>query len=365
MNKKDQENKSLPIKVGNVLKVNNQYGVPNIGFTNSIDYAIDLLDRRLMKRGGGGANADEWIKDANAEVIGKARVYDWSRLSKNDIGGSAYDFELRLLDVQGYTKLTVTPAFGTVAAANAFVEGKYSGASGYIVTGANGQTSAKLQDVKGQFQVNEPLMINGNDNGRSVTAIDDYDVSNVKSVNSNVGVSTFIADTVLDRKKEVFDPGFEFDFNGGTVRTTGISDFRGLVKVGDILSYTVANNSDNVTTDYTFETGQTGAYYGYSSILRKPDAPVASRKLKIYFSRATYDSNDTGDITTVNSYSGFHYGNEITRVNGNRLADIIDARPRVGEYAVTAGTRSPFEFNGRSFDDSANSGAQHLSLIHI
>ena len=241
--KKDQENKSLPIKVGNVLKVNNQYGVPNLGFTNSTQYAIDLLDRRLVKRGGSGANQNEWIKDANAEVIGKARVYDWSRLSKNDIGGSAYDFELRLLDVQGYTKLTVTPAFGTVAAANAFVEGKYSGASGYIVTSANGQTSAKLQDVKGQFQVNEPLMINGNDNGRSVTAIDDYDVSNVKSVHSNVGVSTFIADTVLDRKKEVFDPGFEFDFNGGTVRTTGISDFRGLVKVGDILSYTVANNS--------------------------------------------------------------------------------------------------------------------------
>jgi len=248
--KKDQENKSLPIKVGNVLKVNNQYGVPNIGFTNSTSYAIDLLDRRLAKRGeisGGEANQNEWIKDPNAEVIGKARVYDWSRLSKNDIGGNTYDFELRLLDVQGYTKLTVTPAFGSAAAANAFVEGKYSGASGYIVTGANGQTSAKLQDVKGQFQVNEPLMINGNDNGRSVTAIDDYDVSNVKSVHSNPGGAgigiTFIADTVLDRKKEVFDPSFQFDFNGGTVRTPGISDFRGLVKVGDILSYTVANNS--------------------------------------------------------------------------------------------------------------------------
>ena len=143
-------------------------------------------------------------------------------------------------------------------------------------------------------------------------------------------------------------------FEPGEIITTNES------KITAILT-TVANNSDNVTTDYTFETGQTGAYYGYSSILRKPDAPVASRKLKVYFSRATYDSNDTGDITTVNSYSGFHYGNEITRVNGNRLADIIDARPRVGEYAVTAGTRSPFEFNGRSFDDSANSGAQHSS----
>ena len=124
--KKDQENKSLPIKIGNVLKVNNQYGVPNIGFTNSTDYAVDLLDRRLEKRSG----TSEWIKDANAEVIGKARVYDWSRLSKNDVEGNAYNFELRLFDIQGYTKLTVGSAFDATSAANAFVEGKYSGATG-------------------------------------------------------------------------------------------------------------------------------------------------------------------------------------------------------------------------------------------
>ena len=33
----------------------------------------------------------------------------------------------------------------------------------------------------------------------------------------------------------------------------------------------------------------------------------------------------------------------------------------VAPYTVAAGARSPFEFDGRNFDDSANSGARHSS----
>ena len=43
------------------------------------------------------------------------------------------------------------------------------------------------------------------------------------------------------------------------------------------------------------------------------------------------------------------------------MTDLVDARPRVAEYTVSAGARSPFEFEGRNFDDGANSGAQHSS----
>ena len=227
------------------MKVDNIYGKPNIGFSNSTDYAIDLLDRRLGKDG------SNWIKDTSAVTIGKARVYDWSRLSlsQNDTAGNDYDYELRLFDIQGYTKVTVTPAFGSAAAVDAFVEGTYSGATGYIVADANGQTSANLQDVKGQFQINEPLSINGNDIGRSITAIDDYDISSVKSVHSAVGLTTFMADTVLDYNKQVFNNGDEFlitQASGGTSTATcqGIVDFRGLVKVGDIIAYTTGIAGD-------------------------------------------------------------------------------------------------------------------------
>ena len=129
--------------------------------------------------------------------------------------------------------------------------------------------------------------------------------------------------------------------------------------VGAVSSVDIGD--DNITSDFTFETGQKGSFYGYSSIIRKPDQTAPSRKVKIYYARGAYDNSDTGDITTVNSYGGFDYGTEIPRVNGNRNTDLVDARPRVGEYAIVAGARSPFEFMGRTFDDSGNSGAQHSS----
>ena len=39
---------------------------------------------------------------------------------------------------------------------------------------------------------------------------------------------------------------------------------------------------------------------------------------------AEYDSSDTGDLTTVNSYDNFDYGNEIPIFNRNRVVDMID-----------------------------------------
>ena len=141
-------------------------------------------------------------------------------------------------------------------------------------------------------------------------------------------------------------------FEEGEIVTFQDSNVTGVVNVVD-------EGSPNVTQVYDFETGQVGSHYGYSRLIRKANEDPASKKLIVYYSRGTYDTNDVGDITTVNSYGGYNYGTEIPSVNGNRNTDLIDARPRVSEYTVAAGTRSPFEFLGRSFDDSGNSGAQH------
>ena len=97
--------------------------------------------------------------------------------------------------------------------------------------------------------------------------------------------------------------------------------------------------------------------YGVFYIRKNGDYSFDAASQKI----ETYDANDTGDITLVNSYDGFDYGKEITSVNGNRLSDLVDARPVVGTYTVAEGVRSPFEFFGRDFDDSSNSGARHSS----
>ena len=51
----------------------------------------------------------------------------------------------------------------------------------------------------------------------------------------------------------------------------------------------------------------------------------------------------------------------LTTENFSFLQTIIDARPVTGTYTVAEGARSPFEFFGRDFDDSANSGARHSS----
>ena len=114
--------------------------------------------------------------------------------------------------------------------------------------------------------------------------------------------------------------------------------------------------SKNITGNYSFSNGQKGSIYDYARITRKTDAPTPSRKIKAFYLSASYNSSDTGDITTVNSYNEFKYGTEISAVKGIRNTDIIDARPRVSDYGVGAGERSPLEFLGRSFN-----GGQHSS----
>ena len=114
--------------------------------------------------------------------------------------------------------------------------------------------------------------------------------------------------------------------------------------------------SRNITRNYSLAKGQKSSFYDFSRIIRKGNFPAPSRKLKVYFCSAYYESSDTGDITTVNSYDSFNYTDDISIVSKRRVSDIIDARPRVTSYNTTAGTRSPLEFFGRNFD-----GGQHSS----
>ena len=75
------------------------------------------------------------------------------------------------------------------------------------------QQQLSLRDVEGQFQINEPLIVNGLDAGRNITAIDDVDFSQVKSVGRTVGVSTFAANFALTENKSVFPEGATFFFD--------------------------------------------------------------------------------------------------------------------------------------------------------
>jgi hypothetical protein len=218
---KFEENISLPIRVGNTVKVDNVYGSPIIGFSST--HTLSLLDRRLT---------DGLI--GSASTIGLARVYDFSQKAVS--GVSTTQYELKLLDIQTYTTLTV--GLGITASADSHVKGQYSGSSAFLKNAVSNGTSLVLYDVKGQFQVNEPLVINGLGAGRNITAIRDYDFTDIKAVHSLVGVSTFAADLVLDKNKKLFTASSQFTITtGGTVTSSSVGDFRGIVKVGDIVKY--------------------------------------------------------------------------------------------------------------------------------
>ena len=124
---------------------------------------------------------------------------------------------------------------------------------------------------------------------------------------------------------------------------------------------TVDTPSINISQNYTFGNGQKSNFYDFGYITRKNDAKAPVRQLRVYFTSGYYQSTDDGDITTVESYDTFHYGREISSVNGVRNSDIIDIRPRVSDYAIATGGRSPLEFYGRTFDATGNSSANILA----
>ena len=212
-----KEDVSVPVRTGNVVSVNNLYGSPKIGFTSSTQYAIDLLDRRLASTG---------LKETAAETIGKARVYDWMEKDITTLGFTTTKYEARLYDIQLYTKINV--GFALTTTANDHVEGKYSGAIGFVVSSTANSRDFSLQDVRGQFHINEPLLLNGVDIGRNVGVSTDHSFEDVKAIQSVVGINTFAADLDLDRKKQVFSEGVEFVISGGNSLASGsVADFRG------------------------------------------------------------------------------------------------------------------------------------------
>jgi len=127
------------------------------------------------------------------------------------------------------------------------------------------------------------------------------------------------------------------------------------------IANTIDSPSKNISADFTFNTGQGDTLYNHGFVRRKSGVDAPSKKIRIYFSNAFFESDDTGDITTVNSYDDFDYAKDIQIVSGFRNTDLIDIRPRVSDYIVSESNRSPLEFLGRSINGSGNSAANILA----
>ena len=115
----------------------------------------------------------------------------------------------------------------------------------------------------------------------------------------------------------------------------------------------VDNGDAEISSNFTFDAGQKGTIYDYSRLVRKPNIKEPTKKLTVVFESAEYLSSDVGDIVTVNSYSNFDYC-DLPQVDSTSVSDIIDVRPRVSSFTVSANSRSPFEFLGRDFSNTSS-----------
>jgi hypothetical protein len=216
----------IPYNAGNLFIVNNSYGSASIGL-GTTSY-VSLMDSRI------GNTAFV----ATGTTIGVARVYDFIPES-NYVNDTSNAF-LRLYDIQTFTTVGLTTAI--TQSLPAFIQGKKSNASGYLRTAVTGSSSLTLYQVSGKFLENEAITINGIDNGRLIRSVRDYSISDIKSIYSQVGVSTFNADLVLESRNALAPQGTIFSISAAVGGISTVSaglgtNFVNKITSGDIISY--------------------------------------------------------------------------------------------------------------------------------
>ena len=122
---------------------------------------------------------------------------------------------------------------------------------------------------------------------------------------------------------------------------------------------TLSEGEPNIISEFDIDNGQRSQFYDFGRIIRKNSSKVPSAKLKIIFDYFKFDSTDSGDLISVNSYPSNLYQNEMLSYEGITNTDTIDIRPRVLDYTTT--TFSPFEYQSRSFNTGSNNSAQILA----
>ena len=180
----DIKNVTVPFEMGNILRVNNVTGVAKVRETISLYAQFGCV----------------------GEQIGEARVYSFN-LTDSAYADATTSWDLRLYDIQTYTKLTLNQAVTTSQIKQSyFVKGKSTGATGFAT--ADGSSNIVfLRQTSGTFAKGETLIINGVESSRSVTEVRAYNTQNIKSVKQTTpfsGTNDFKADSILDK----------FDFPG-------------------------------------------------------------------------------------------------------------------------------------------------------
>ena len=211
------------------IKVNRAWGAPRVGL--GVTYTVDLRNERV-----GSTQSNKF-----GSHIGNARVYDY-KLEAAGYTGDSSVYEVLLWDISIFTGLTVNS--GLTAIKGSLIEGQRSGARGYLVDAASGATSLSLQDTSGAFIVDEPIKVNGVVDSKTITAVTEHSMDDVKSIFQDVGDNEFNADTVLSREGSPAPAGTEYSITTGGTVSVGGNRFKSGVKIGDIVKYQKAGESD-------------------------------------------------------------------------------------------------------------------------
>ena len=219
------EEEAVTYETGNPIFVNNISGSPSLGIGTTA--TVSLLDKR---KGGSGSE------------IGLARLYDFKAQSASFVNETT-KFETRLFDVKTFTNVKVATAITSISIGD-HVQGGRSGATGFVRTAGTNVSDLSLIDVNGEFIKDESILLNGVQDGRVITKVDNFTFNDVKSLQSAVGVSTFSADVVLDsavRLGSLAAGNFRLSNTSGNagIITASAQNFAGIITSNNIVSYTV------------------------------------------------------------------------------------------------------------------------------
>lgn len=220
-------NVSVTINVGNQLELNNVYGTTNVGFGTTSQ--VRLFSNRTATPG-----------TASGIHIGVARVYDL-KLKNSAYANAGSVFETVLYDIQTYTYLNLNTTI--TLSSPAYIEGKNSGATGFLAKNVSNSNELVLYQTTGKFSLQEAILINGVENSRIITKVNDYSISDVHQLaGTGLTGNIFTADTILNQNILLapVTSGFTIstaDSGISTITTSNINFGVG-IQTGDIITYT-------------------------------------------------------------------------------------------------------------------------------
>jgi len=218
---------TVPFSLGNQVEVDNVYGTLPVGY--GVSSQVTLYSERTVTPG-----------VAAGIPIGIGRVYDL-KLKNAEYQGPETVFEASAFDLQTYTYLQLNTSISLTVPA--YVEGKNSSASGFLVSDVNNSSQIVLYQASGEFTIGEQLQIDGEDVSRTITNIRDWTLGDVRQVVGYVGATTsFTSDTIINQAVPLGPQNSEYTIsaNSGGISTvtTSVSTFGVGINTGDIFVYT-------------------------------------------------------------------------------------------------------------------------------